>query len=351
MSEITLSKAIKEDAVSISKLQSSLLASKQKDTSKGFLVSGFTEEEYLYFIENYDHFYVAKIDQEICGVLMAYHSDKIDANNKTNMLLKHCIKTDFILVKQIFVSASSTSKGIATMLYKHLFAEEKRALPYVAVIVSDPPNIVSFNLHKNLNFSNFIEFEPDADIDNIVRPRSAWVKLPEKDAIKGHYLRLTTQNQAEDFGETMMSRSSELVQLYQHEDNLNWTKIGMQITVIFALFAAFIYLYEKELIPDSLPIVFILSFWGITINIVFFLKILSGLKYMMTYKEQIKSFDEKINFFFPSLNPIFNKNSKISNKSITVRLLPILSLLGLLSWVLVSLLLILKGLSIYSLNI
>jgi len=348
MELFNISKAKTEDALEISKLQQKLLLNNNKNSTNGFLVSAFTEEDYQNFIETYNHFYIARMEGKICGVIMAYHSNLISSSNQTNMLLKYSLKSDFILIKQVFISPEFSTKGIATKLYNHLFEQESNSLPYVAVIVSEPINVASYKFHLKHNFSNYLDFEPDADKDGIVRDRSAWIKLPSLKDDLSDYIRLTNQNQGDDFGETILSRSSELVSLYTHEDNLNWTKMGMQITLIFALFAAFVYFYEKELIPESIPVVTILAIWGFTINLVFYLKIKSGLQYMTHHKNNIIRFDKKIKMYFPLLNPIFPNNSIVSKKSITLKLLPWLSLLGLVSWLLVSLLLFFKGLNIFS---
>lgn len=335
------------DIPQIAKLQDELLLP-VTDGNNGFLVSAFTPEQYEYFLSKYEYFYVA-IDADILvGVIMAYHSTHVSADDINNSLIKSTIIGEFVLVKQIFISKKHSGKGIARKLYNKLFDEAGSYLPFVCAIVMEPFNQRSCEFHKRLGFIEYLNFIPVADKDGIVRKRSAWIIAPkDKEAIS--YLRLHNafDTLEDDLGDVMSNRANALISLYQHEDNLNWTKFGLQTTVLFALFASFTYFNDKDITENALPILVILALWGIIVNILFMIKINSGIYYMNAYKLKIKQYDELLTFYFPKVAKIFNSNEYISKKSITCRLMYLFSMIGLISWICVSMLLILKALRYY----
>lgn len=236
-------------------------------------------------------------------------------------------------------------KGIASFLYDYLQDIIGGKKPLVAVVVLDPFNSGSSYFHQEKGFHEFLNFVPDADPDGVVRKRAAWIK-PSAEA-KGNImfdLRLNnTIDGTDDLGDVMVSRMENLVQLYIHEDNLNWTKLSLQTTILFALFATFAYFYEKEILPDTFPVLVTVGIWGAIINILFILKIRSGIRYMNTYKGKIQDFDLLVSFHYPKLKKIFNRDEFIARKSITCRLLYFTSVVGLISWVVVSVLLVCKA--------
>ncbi len=293
----------------------------------------------------YEYFYKIVVHGELAGVLLAYESKHIEMDEKSNMLLKYALNKEFVLIKQVFVSPDFQRKGIASFLYDYLQDIIGGKKPLVAVVVLDPFNSGSSYFHQEKGFHEFLNFVPDADPDGVVRKRAAWIK-PSAEA-KGNImfdLRLNnTIDGTDDLGDVMVSRMENLVQLYIHEDNLNWTKFSLQTTILFALFATFAYFYEKEILPDTFPVLVTVGIWGAIINILFILKIRSGIRYMNTYKGKIQDFDLLVSFHYPKLKKIFNRDEFIARKSITCRLLYFTSVVGLISWVVVSVLLVCKA--------
>ena len=303
------------------------------------------EEQYRDFAVRYEYFYKIVVHGELAGVLLAYESKHIEMDEKSNMLLKYALNKEFVLIKQVFVSPDFQRKGIASFLYDYLQDVIGGKKPLVAVVVLDPFNSGSSYFHQEKGFHEFLNFVPDADPDGVVRKRAAWIK-PSAEA-KGNImfdLRLNnTIDGTDDLGDVMVSRMENLVQLYIHEDNLNWTKFSLQTTILFALFATFAYFYEKEILSDTFPVLVTVGIWGAIINILFILKIRSGIRYMNTYKGKIQDFDLLVSFHYPKLKKIFNRDEFIARKSITCRLLYFTSVVGLISWVVVSVLLVCKA--------
>lgn len=344
---MTITAVTPADIPQITALQDRLLLP-VKNLEDGFLVSAFSAEQYGHFIEKYEYFYKASEQGELLGVLMAYRNEHIVPEDANNSLIRAAVIGDFVLVKQIFLAPEAAGKGVAKQLYRRLFADAGEELPFVCAIVLEPFNKRSCEFHKRLGFSEFLDFTPVPDKDGVVRKRSAWIRPPR--GVEGMHGCLRVSNVFEgegDEGEVLASRAATLVSLYQHEDNLNWTKFGMQTTVLFALFASFAYFYEKSVTAAAAPVLGILGGWGVVINLLFMLKIYSGLRYMNTYKRKVREYDDLLTFYYPHLARIFRREEYIARTSITCRLMFVFSLIGLLSWVCVSILLLLKVWRIY----
>lgn len=335
------------DIREIAALEESLLLSNHGNNN-GFLVSAFSEEKYRKFASVYEYFYKMTDGDKIVGVIMAYKSEHISPDDKNNSLIKHVLKADFVLIKQVFVSPQYFNRGIATQLYKHLFSVIEDCTPVVAVVVMEPLNVSSCEFHKKRGFSEFLNFVPDADPDNVVRKRSAWIR-PAKNCkdYSGTVKICNVPDESERLSKTMFFRIRDFISLYRHEDNLNWTKMGLQSTILFALIAVVAYFFDKDIPKDSALFIGILGFWGAIINALFYFKIRSGVKYMNTYKEKIKEYDRLIAFYHPKTNLIFSDTDDISRKSVTSRLICIVSLIGLIFWIVLIVFLVLKSLGVF----
>jgi predicted GNAT superfamily acetyltransferase len=342
-----ISKVVPSDIPEIAALQNRLLlGGRGVKTGGGFLVSGYSEDDYRRFAEMYEYFFKATVNGKIAGVLMAFESGNIPPEDKNNSLLKYAVKKDFVLIKQIFVSPDAANTGVATRLYKHLFSLIPPARPAVTVVVTEPFNRISCEFHKRRGFSEFLAFVPEPDRDGKTRRRSAWIR-PSRDDDNFHDdIRLSNMHDGvDDIGQTMSTRVSNLVDLYMHEDNLNWTKIGQQCTILFALIAGFAWFYGKALPEVSYPLLAIAGTGGVVINVMFFLKIRSGLRYMNTYKQKIRECDRQLTFHYPKVGAIFDEGAFISRRSVTSRLLLALSGTGIAIWILATLLMVLNAIS------
>lgn len=348
MHNINISPVSKQDIPAIALLQSDLLLKNNENAEKGFLVSGYTEEEYYKFLDSYEFFYKATIDGKIAGCLMAFNSESILPEDETNQMLKQCAKEEFVLIKQVFVSRNHGRKGIADLLYNHLSKQIKSERALIAVIVSEPLNIPSIKFHEKMGFQEYMWFYPKKDKDGKVRKRSAWICLPKNGSLLLDHVRFTNIEMDEDIGEIMLARSTQMSNLYTHEDNLNWTKLGMQITLLLAFVAAFAFFYEKSLTKSAFPVLLPLALWGGIINYVFYVKVRSGIKFLTVHKNNLIDLDKKIKFYFPIVNSLFPEGTKTSEKSKSVKLLPNVSLFGIFIWAFISFLLILKAFGIFS---
>ena len=134
----------------------------------GFLVSEFTKEDYLSYIQNADHFYVLYEGDALCGFLYAYSSDLITENEWMNQLIKSKHPEPFVLIKQICIQPHLMGKGLATHLYQHLF-QQTADCPLFTVIVTEPYNQRSVDFHKGHGFKEVFRRTPPDGI-----PREVW---------------------------------------------------------------------------------------------------------------------------------------------------------------------------------
>lgn len=337
-----ISKVVFADIPQIAALQDGWLLSRRDiGSGDGFLVSSYSEEDYRRFVETYDYFFKLTENGKITGVLMAYKSEDILPQDKNNSLLKYVLKKDFVLIKQIFVSPDAGNRGVATRLYKHLFSIIPPDRPAVAVVVIEPFNRISFEFHRRRGFSEFLTFIPEPDPDGQTRKRSAWIHPSRRSCDFLDDIRLmNVHDGVDDIGQTMSARISNFISLYEHEDNLNWTKVGLQSTILFALIAVLAFFYDKELPAGMYPLLFVIGIMGVVLNYMFLLKIRSGLRYMHTYKRKIRDYDRQYSFCYPKVSVIFDEGEFISRRSITSKLLLVLSWTGIGIWVLAALFLL-----------
>ena len=145
------------------------MASKQA-TELGFLVSNFEQEDYRVFLHLANHFYVLLEDEIMCGFVLAYSSDRIQDDEWLNLLIKSRYPDPFIVIKQICVRPDSTGRGLASLLYRHLFSQV-REYPLFAAIALDPLNHPSIVFHENHGFKKIFQVTPPDGI-----PRGIWVR-------------------------------------------------------------------------------------------------------------------------------------------------------------------------------
>jgi predicted GNAT superfamily acetyltransferase len=134
----------------------------------GFLVSGFTDDEYREFLTRADHFRVLLAGDEVLGFVLAYSSDRIASNEWMNLKIKSESLVPFVLIKQICVLPAQIGGKAGTMLYRDLI-DRVPDRPLFTVIVADPPNPRSIAFHEKLGFEKVFEATPPDGF-----PRSIW---------------------------------------------------------------------------------------------------------------------------------------------------------------------------------
>lgn len=307
----------------------------------GFLVSGFSSDVYRGYLTVAQYFNVVIDEGRVVAFLLAYDSDEIKAGETLNSLLKYNLTDPFVLIKQICVDRQSTGKGYASLLYKRLF-EEARYPRLAASVVIEPFNERSVGFHEKLGFFKLCDIVPPPDPDGVRRLRGVWFKDLEGNELPGQ--RWVPVNK--ELEQTLaMEKQHAAIGLYTHEDNLNWTKLGMLITFMFALLAAAEYLLKQTASTDYLILTVMLVLMGFSVNVMFYQKIQSGLMYMRHHKHSVNELDQYLYRLNPNLRRLVrDPSANISGNSVTTTWLRWLPLISLGIWTICSILLLLSQL-------
>ncbi len=129
----------------------------------GFLVSGFARDTYFGWLDDADHFYVARDEHEVSGFILACSSDLIREDEWLKNLIRGRHPGKFILLKQICVDKDAIGRGIATALIERL----RRATPGLVIfgaIVMEPRNDRSIRFHERMGFHKAFEVTPSDGI-------------------------------------------------------------------------------------------------------------------------------------------------------------------------------------------
>lgn len=132
----------------------------------------------------------------------------------------------------------------------------------------------------------------------------------------------------------ILDNLSNAIDLYLHEDNLNWTKLAMLVSFTFAFMTAFFVLFEQPYsIVNSALSIFLISF-GIFITYMFDVKIKSGQHYMSSHKKKVQKIERILQYFKPNHVMLINiQDSKISNTSVTLQFMKLLPQISYAVWI------------------
>ena len=263
-----------DDVVALAQMRQLPKQATAEASENGFLVSGYTRDEYASLLVKAEYFYVALDAGRVVGFIIAYGADRVGADEWLNLRLVGRLE-DVVIVKQVCTHPDFARRGIASALYEQVL-HRCRDQPVVAVVVAEPLNIASTQLHKRLGFRRFWE--------DVVPP-------------DGHK-RVVWLHEALDPG-LLQTQYSHATELYQHEDNLNWSKANNFFYITAALVAALALLLQTpsgggqpSLI--SLQIAFVLACLGIGSSIAFATALRFGVAYLMHRKEAMASIEERI---------------------------------------------------------
>lgn len=337
MSSIKIVPVKDSDIQCIHALAESWVLSNLDDPSHGFLVSNFTLDEYRSFLAEDNIFVKAEVDGEIVGFLYGYSSEEINVNDLTNSLVKYNFSEEFFVIKQVCIARNSSgTKGVSSALYDWIKKEVDAWL--VAAVVLDPSNPRSIAFHKKQGFVQYFEIMPAADKDGVVRRRGIWCYPREHE----NPLRLTWQINHID-SDSIVDYHATAAQLYTHEDNLNWTKLGMHVTFMMALMATTPYIMN---LPAKSFLTYLVTgaviSTGFLLNYLFSQKILSGLEYMQHHKASVQTLEQKLSSGY-GLPPLLQvRNGNIATQSKTSNILRRIPVVTLALWTTASLVLLLR---------
>jgi predicted GNAT superfamily acetyltransferase len=234
----------------------------------GFLVSAYAETEYRVRVETAEHFYVAVKGGQVLAFLMAYSSGRVEPDEWLNRRIKTALGS-FLVIKQICVAREEARTGIASMLYYHILDQWDES-PVIAAVVNDPPNDASARFHRKLGFQELTRLTPPDGMRRVV-----WVWRKPREAI------LHAQYQV-------------AVDLYKHEDNLNWQKLNNFFYITAGLAAATAFFLGKEGAGGTLGkgLSIIIAIIGVGVSLGFSLMLRFGRQYLLARKEAVIELEE-----------------------------------------------------------
>ncbi|MFI0777879.1 GNAT family N-acetyltransferase [Streptomyces sp. NPDC021212] len=237
-------------------------------TDGGFLVSAYTEADYRSRLTTAEHFYVAVKGGQVLAFLLAYSSDQVEPDEWLNRRIKTTLGS-FLVIKQICVSREAVRTGVASMLYYHVLDQWHKS-PVIAAVVNDPPNDASAHFHHKLGFQELTRLTPPDGL-----PRVVWVWRKPREAI------LHTQ-----YGTA--------VDLYKHEDNLNWQKLNNFFYITAGIAAAIAFCLGKEGAGGTLgtALAAILAIIGFGVSLGFAAMLRFGRQYLLARKEAVIELEE-----------------------------------------------------------
>ena len=263
------------------------------DPGQGFLVSGLTQADYESLVGDADIFLVADGPQGVAGYLFGFLTSNPAASGAVNQLIGASFFEEVFIIKQVGVAPEYARQGIAERLFFEVFQVFSNHT-LASVVVVDPLNHASLAFHQKHGFQHFLDVNPPADTDGQVRQRAVWVRLPEGADFATRSLLWPRSDSMDVF--LLVERQHDLVSLYQHEDNLNWTKFGHLVSYILAHTAGIGFLMNFSRGAGVLDFhvvgaLLALGLSGFLLIFLFHRKLASGVAYMAVHKENIKYLD------------------------------------------------------------
>lgn len=282
------------------------------DIDSGFLVSNYTLEKYREIIEREDSiFLVLEQNNEIVAFLLGYNLD----TRNISMLESGCRKVlkknkEYFLLKQICVDKNYKRKGFASALYNYLFKTCARNI--VLSIVTKPLNEASVKFNESRGFEMVYRYTPKDEME------------------RGFFLRRNNPELYKKYDSNIvLEQYNRAVELYIHEDNLNWSKINHLFYVNGVFVALLTFISNSKSPSDNLSIYYVITaFLGFISSTLFTVSISSGIIYLKKRKKSVR----KIESILQSLNGLrvisdLNHKEKVLKNSpttVVIRLIPII---------------------------
>lgn len=169
-SRLTIRRAGHGDVSAIADLAAAAeLASSPDSPSGGFLVSGFSAEDYSRFLDTNALLFLAEDDGLPVAFLLAWELYR-QRETSTVEIAMRTASPRAIVIKQVAVASAFRGNGIGRHLYGEL-QNTAQDRPLVAAIVGEPRNIASEKFHESLGFHLIRNVTAEDGID-----RSIWLR-------------------------------------------------------------------------------------------------------------------------------------------------------------------------------
>lgn len=233
---------------------------------KGFLVSNYSKEQYETFIHENELFYVLEDSGKIQGFLLAFHDYDLNYDNLVNKRIRKHAKNNFVVIKQICIRREVRKQGYGRMLYEYLMSSVDKDI-FLAVVL-EPYNEASVHFHDKLGF------------------KQVFTVHAEDQMKRGIYYWNNPHNVSHYDKEIIIDQYEHAVNLYKHEDSLNWSKINHLFYITGGLFGIISLLANVIKDINELFYIFLLvtSILGIVSTLMFQVTINNGVEYLQRRK-------------------------------------------------------------------
>lgn len=229
----------------------------------GFLVSKFSVSDYEKYINTNKYFFVLEEKGEIKAFLLAYDVYELDDSLIVNQFIKQHAKNPFVVIKQICVKRNSFKKGFAKQLYNYFLGLTNSDI-YLAVVL-EPLNKSSIYFHKKMGFKQAFIVKPEDGMKRLIYYK------------QNHFNEKVVYNQY-----------NVAVDLYKHEDELNWSKMNHLFYVTGGLGALISIIVTSPILPMArFLLIVIISVFGIVASLLFKITISIGVDYMLKRKSTV----------------------------------------------------------------
>lgn len=238
---------------------------------------------YRAILEDDDQFFAVAVDDEdmIVGFVVASSSHAPLHSDWLTETLVRVARRPFVVVKQVGVTTRARRFGVGRRLYGEAL-EWADGRPILAAVVDEPPNRASRAFHQRLGLVPLLRALPPDGV-----PRTVWVWGEFTDAdLRLTPLTDTPGSLTNQGGEALRQRYTLAVELYRHEDSLNWQKMGVLLITLAALSGAYANLVQDKLAGnDRWRLVLMLGVLGVGLMAPLALTLRSGLSYMVQRKK------------------------------------------------------------------
>lgn len=179
----------------------------------GFLVSGYDLADYRDLLGRAEYFLVAQQGTRVVGFLLGYADQTIPSRDSLSLRMARDLG-ELIVIKQVAVCAGHARNGIGRRLYERVLAGSA-GVPVIAAVVAEPENAASAAFHEAMGF---VPWRRARAADG--RERTVWLNR------RGSR-------------EILLQQYDRAIELYQHEDLLNWGKVNSFFYISAALIAAY----------------------------------------------------------------------------------------------------------------
>ncbi|MGQ4517134.1 GNAT family N-acetyltransferase [Streptomyces sp. DW26H14] len=243
-------------------------------SQEGFLVSDYTDEVYRRRLTSAEHFYVAVKGAEFLGFLLAYSDAQIEPDEWLNHRIKSTLGS-FLVIKQVCVTRDASRQGIASRLYHHAMGQWT-ADPVIAAVVNEPHNEASSRFHQKMGFEELTRLRPPDG-----RLRVVWISRKPR--------------------ESMLQTQYEIaVDLYKHEDLLNWNKLNNFLYITAGLAATLTFTLDKEgarSLEVARGVGAAIAAIGFVSGLAFSIMLRYGRRYLQTRKSTVVELEEHMAWY------------------------------------------------------